>query len=177
MTRLASDDALFDDALQGLRHGDFSRLEPLFVGATDGTEPKIIEWHREGRFAGAPDALAEALSCASFLGHTVVASYLLTHGVDPGAGNATGLDALHWAANRGQSAAVRLLLRHGVSLEGRNRHDTTALGTAIWSAINEPRGGQLSIIEMLIDEGARLDAVSYPTGHQAVDAILRRHLA
>ncbi len=177
MIRLASDDALFDDAVQCMRRGDFSRLEPLFVGATDGTEPQIVAWHRQGRFAAAPDALAEALSCACFLGHTVVAAYLLAQGVDPAAGNATGLDALHWAANRGQSDAVALLLRHGVPLERRNSHATTALGTAIWSAINEPRGEQPSIIEMLIEAGARLDAVGYPTGHQAVDAILRRHLS
>ncbi len=177
MARIANDDALFDDAVQGLRRGDFSRLEPLFVGATDGTDPQVIVWHRHGRFQAAPDALAEALTCASFLGHTVVISYLLSHGVGPTAGDATGLDALHWAANRGQLAAVRLLLRHGAPLERRNRHGTTVLGTAVWSAINEPRGEQLSIIERLIDEGARLDAIRYPTGHQAVDAILRRHLA
>lgn len=177
MARIANDDELFDDAVQGLRRGDFSRLELLFVGATDGTEPHVMVWHRQGRFRNVADALAEALTCASFLGHTVVVSYLLAQGVSATAGRATGLDALHWAANRGQLESVRLLLRHGAPLESRNRHGTTVLGTAVWSAINEPRGEQLSIIEMLIEAGARLDAIEYPTGHQAVDAILRRHLA
>jgi ankyrin repeat protein len=41
-----------------------------------------------------------------------VAEYLLTHGVDPTAGAGTGMDAFHWAANRGNLETVRLLIRH-----------------------------------------------------------------
>lgn len=51
-----------------------------------------------------------------------------------------GLDALHWAANRGQPTVVRLLINAGADLETRSMYGGTALGTAVWSAIHEPRG-------------------------------------
>src|SRR4051812_23708550 len=103
-----ADDALYLDALRGLRSGDFSRLEPLFKG---GKKAQLVQWCEAGLFENEPTALDEALSCASFLGHTEVAEYLLKRGVDPHGGNGTGSNAIHWAANRGQLEAVRLLLR------------------------------------------------------------------
>lgn len=165
-----NDDADFRDALQGLQRGDFSRLEPLFAA-----EPNlIIRWHQEGRFRSEPQAVAEALTCACFLGRTDVAEYLLAQGVDPSAGASTGLDALPWAANRGQLESVRLLLRQKAPVETRSRYGATALGTAVWSAIHEPRPGQLQIIEELLNAGAHANEVEYPTGNEQVDAFLRR---
>ena len=49
----------------------------------------------EGLFRSEPKALAEALTCACFLGRTSVAIYLLTHGIDPSGGAGTGLNAFH----------------------------------------------------------------------------------
>ncbi len=134
-------DIVFRDALQGLDRGDFSRLETLFTAESesDPDSTRIVRWHRERRFEAEPKALAEALTCACFLGRTDVAEYLLTQGVDPAAGSGTGMNALHWAVNRGQLGAVRLLLRWKVQIETRSMYGSTALGTAVWSAINEPR--------------------------------------
>jgi hypothetical protein len=176
-TRAGDEDAVFRDALRGLHRGDFSRLEPLFDGRSGpaGDRPLINKWHEQGRFRDEPKALAEALTCACFLGRTSVADYLLTQGVDPSAGAGTGLDALHWAVNRGQLEAVRLLIRRGAPLETRSMHGGTVLGTAVWSAINEPRPHHVQIIEELLDAGAGLDNVEYPSGHERIDAILRRH--
>ena len=171
----AGDDALFRDALQGLRRGDFSRLETLFEGGVGGTPARIIEWCEEGRFSNEPDALAEALTCGCFLGRTSVADYLLARGVDPSGGAGTGLNALHWAANRGQLGAVRLLLRCKAPLETRSMYGGTVLGTAVWSAINEPRPDHPQIIEELLAAGARVDEADYPTGNVHVDAVLHRH--
>jgi len=177
MSLRSPDDTEFLDALRGLNWGDFSRLEPLFDGkpGPGGARPRIIEWHEEGRFNHEPTALAEALTCACFLGRTEVADYLLTHGVDPSAGAGTGLDALHWAANRGQLDAVRLLIKRRAPLETTSMHGGTVLGTAVWSAINEPRADHVQIIEELLNAGARLDGVGYPTGQDHIDAVLRRH--
>ncbi len=171
------DDPVFRDALRGLRRGDFSRLAPLFdTGAGPaGNGPRIVEWYEEGRFSNEPKVLAEALTCACFLGRTSVADYLLTQGVDPSVGSATGLDALHWAANRGQLETVRLLILRSAPLETRSMYGSTALGTAVWSAINEPRPDHSQIIEELLKAGARLDDLGYPTGHEHIDALLRRH--
>ena len=167
------------DAIAGLRSGDFSRLAPLFGPATDDADDAaavpIIDWCASGAFDAAPDALAEALTCASFLGRTRVIAYLLDRGVDVAAGRATGLDALHWAVNRGQLAAVRLLVERGAPLETRSRYGGTALGTAAWSAVHEPRAGHLAVIALLLEAGAKADAVERPTGNAAVDALLARH--
>ena len=161
--------------MQGLRRGDFSRLEPLFVENADGTPPTIVDWCENGRFANEPEALAEALSCACFNGRTGAADYLLQRGVAPQGGAGTGLNALHWAANRGQLEAVRLLLRHKAPLETRSMYGGTALGTAVWSAIHEPRPPHLQIIEELLQAGARVAEAGYPSGNDQIDALLRRH--
>ena len=149
-----------DEFRGGLMHGDFSRLAPSF-------DRQLIE-----RLDAL--ALAEALTCASFLGRTDIAEWLLARGVDPAGGNGTGLDALHWAVNRGQLEAVRLLLCHNAPLETRNMYGTTVLGTAVWSAINEPRPDHPQIIEELFAAGANADGVELPTGDERIDAHLRR---
>jgi ankyrin repeat protein len=169
----SDDESIFRDALQGLHRGDFSRLEPLFEDQA--SPPHIVEWHQEGRFNDEPKALAEALTCASFLGRTRVAEYLLSQGVDPSGGAGTGLDALHWAANRGQLDAVRLLIRWRAPLETRSMYGGNVLGTAIFAAINESRPDHLQIIEELLKAGASLDDVEYPSGSDPVDAILLKY--
>src|SRR5262245_34821416 len=100
MPATTENDPVFRDAIQGLRRGDFSRLEALFVDEADG-RARIVKWHQEGRFLDEPQALEEALTCACFLGRASVATYLLTQGVDPSGGIGTGLNAIHWAVNRG----------------------------------------------------------------------------
>lgn len=168
---------LFPDAVAGLLAGDFSRLAPLFADDVPDVEQRcvIVVWVKQGLFANEPKALAEALTCACFNGFTSVADTLLQLGVNPEAGNGTGLNALHWAANRGQLEAVRLLLQHQTPLETRSMYGGTALGTAVWAAIHEPRGNQLEIIEALLNAGARVDGAEYPTGNEAIDELLRRH--
>ena len=171
-----TDDATFSDALEGLHRGDFSRLEPLFDERSSRSgKPQIVQWHEQGRLLDQPKALAEALTCASFLGRTRVVEYLLKQGLDPSGGAGTGLDALHWAANRGQLEAVRLLIRARAPLETRSMYGGTALGTAVWSAINEPRHDHLQIIEELLNAGARVDDTEYPTGHRRIDELLERY--
>ncbi len=189
----SNDEALFRDAIQGLHGGGFSGLEPLFdaTPGPGGAQPRIIDWYEQGRFRDEPKALMEALTCACFLGKTGVADYLLTHGVNPSGGAGTGLDAFHWAANRGQLEAVRLLIRWKAPLETRNMHGDTVLGTAVWSALNEPRPDHLQIIEELLKAGARLEDVEHPPAcikgrlkgllHkrriEQIDALLRRYRA
>lgn len=81
------------DALQGLKHGDFSRLEPLLTPdyTPAAKSCRIIEWYEQGAFANEPQALAEAFTCACFLGRTGIAEFLLDSGVNPLAGTGTGL--------------------------------------------------------------------------------------
>ena len=73
------DDPVWRDAVKGLERGDFSRLEPLF----DGDKCRVVDWCENGYFEDEPKSLAEALTCACFLGRTSVAAYLLDEDVDP----------------------------------------------------------------------------------------------
>ena len=57
------------------------------------------------------------------------------------------MNAFHWAANRGQLKTVEMLARHGVPLEIRNSYGGTVLGTAVWSAIHEPKPDHIAIIK------------------------------
>jgi hypothetical protein len=169
-----NEDDLLEDTIRGLHNGDFSRLEPRLT-TTGAAEPDMVRWHREGRFQHDSKAVAEALTCACFLGLNNVAEYLLAQDVDPSAGSGTGMDALHWATNRGQLETVRMLLRRKLPLEARNSHGTTVLGTAIWSAMNEPKPHHLQIIQELLNAGALVSNVRYPSGSEDIDELLGQH--
>ena len=67
-----------------------------------------------------------------------------------------------------------MLLLRKVPVEARSRYGSTVLGTAVWSAVHEPRPNHLQIIEELLDAGARVEEVDYPTGSLPADAVLRR---
>jgi hypothetical protein len=162
------------EAAEGLRRGDFTRLAPLFgdPARPDVATGQMLAWVERGEFDEEPAVLAEALTCACWLGQTGVAARLLDRGVDPAAGTGTGMSALHWAANRGQRAAVVLLLERGAPMEQRSMYDGTALGTAVWAYCHEPRGDQLGVIRALLEAGADPRTVDFPTGRREVDALL-----
>ena len=164
----------FEHAVRSLRRGDFSALAPLFDQHTPSRPCQVVEWYADGRFRDTPDALLEMFTCACFLGRTDVVRVLLADGVDPLGGAATGVNALHWSANRGQLETLKVLLEAGAPLEVRNMYGGTALGMAIWSAVHEPRPAHLEIIDALLEAGARRDAVSYPTGVPPIDLLLAR---
>lgn len=159
--------------LEGLRRGDFSRLEPWFVRQGQ-VAPPILGALDGGCFDGHPDERAEALTCACFLGAVEVAERLLADGVPAAGGMMTGLNALHWATNRGQPATTRLLLRHGAALEVRNMYGGTVLGGTTWSLLHEPRAAHLAIVEELLRAGADVREADYPTGDARLDALLER---
>ena len=54
-------------------------------------------------------------------------------------------------------------------------YDGTALGTAVWAAINEPRPDHFAIIEELLATGARVQDAGYPSGWDDIDVLLRRY--
>lgn len=171
---LFEDDARYAAALRGLQRGDFSLLEPLFTRSAS-EAPAIMRWCRQGRFDRHPEELAEALSCACFLGALETAEFLLGRGVAPTGGDGTGLNAFHWSANRAQLGSVRLLLRHGAPLEVRNAYGGTVLGGAVWAAIHESKPGHLAVIEELLRAGAAISEAEYPTGVPDLDALLARY--
>ena len=155
--------------------GDFSRLAPLFETPSDGSPCPVIKWFNDGLFANEPKAQAEAFTCACFNGCIHVVEYLLAKGVDPNGGINTGLNAFHWAANRGQLKTVEILIRNKSPLETQNAYGGTVLGCTVWSAVQEPKPDHLQIIEALLKAGANVNAAKYPSGDKRVDELLERY--
>src|SRR5688500_8140539 len=162
----------FEQAVAGLLNGDFSRLEPLFISAADETSCPIIDWHKQHLFANHSEALAEAFTCACFNGALPVVQYFLANNLDPSGGARTGLNAFHWAANRGQKNVVELLIRAGAPLETRNHYGGTVLGCAVWSAVHETKPDHLAIIKLLLAAGANPLACDHPSGRLDVDELI-----
>ena len=167
--------ATFQESVRGFLAGDFSRLAPLFDNHSDASPCLIVQWYEAGLFSREPKALEEAFTCACFNGSITVVEYLLARGVDPNGGMNTGLNAFHWAANRGQLPVVEALIRHKARLETRNAYGGTVLGCVVWSAIHEPKPAHIRIIEVLLEAGARVREADFPTGHDGVDLVLRRY--
>lgn len=91
-------------------------------------------------------------------GRDNVVDFLLQRGVDLRVQSNTGLTGLHWAVVGGQLTTIKLLLEQGAPLEARNIYGGTALGQALWSAINGDSGIDYSeIINTLIDAGAKIE--------------------
>lgn len=158
----------FGELVEGLKNGDFTRLDPQFGGS-----PSPVEsWLNEGAFADHPEARAEALTCACFNGRTEVAKRFLDTGADPAGGIGTGMNALHWSANRGQMEAVHLLIGYGSPLEAVNHYGGTVLGCAVWSLFNETKPNHLEIIKVLVEAGADVTQVKFPTGNAELDRVL-----
>jgi len=174
-TMKGQSDISFQEAVRGLMAGDFSRLAPLFDTPSDGSPCWVIKWYEGGLFASEPKALAEAFTCACFNGCTHVVEYLLARGADPSGGINTGLNAFHWAANRGQLKTVEILIQNKAPLETLNMYGGTVLGGTVWSAIHEPGPDRIRIIEALLNAGANVSAADYPSGDEQVDEVLRRH--
>lgn len=166
--------AEFHDIVLGLLAGDFTRLDPLFDTGSGNRVCPIIRWYEAGCFGAEPQAWAEAFTCACFNGRVEVVQYFLERGIDPSGGIGTGLNAVHWAANRGQVEVVKLLIQHKAPLETRNSYGGTVLGAAVWAAIHEPRGDLAGVVEALLEAGADVKEAEYPSGNDRIDELLRR---
>jgi ankyrin repeat protein len=118
-------------------------------------------------------------------GRNEVVDFLLQNGVDLSTQANTGLTGLHWAVVGGQLAAIRLLLERGALLEAKNVYGGTALGQALWSAVNGDQGiDYAEIINTLIAAGAKIEPGSLgwlarqpgsASTKSRIEALLRHH--
>jgi hypothetical protein len=115
-------------------------------------------------------------------GRAEVADFLLEMGVDKDAYRQHKLTGLHWAVASGDLDTVKAVLKHQPPLEARNVWGGTPLGGAIWAATecdpNDPvwpKTDWVPIIEVLLQAGADVGAVEYPTGRSPIDEVLRRY--
>ena len=113
-------------------------------------------------------------------GRDSVVDLLLQKGVDLLAQANTGQTGLHWAVIGGQVETIRLLLARGASLEALNSYDGTALGQALWSAINgDLHTDYVRTIETLLDAGARVEdgSLAWFAEQEGPRASLKAHVA
>lgn len=118
-------------------------------------------------------------------GRNPVVEFLLQKGVGLGAQANTGLTGLHWAVVGGQLATIKLLLERGAPLEAKNVYGGTALGQALWSALNgDPEIDYVPVIDTLISAGAKIEPGSLAwlaqqrgalSAKVQIEALLRRH--
>ena len=91
-----------------------------------------------------------------------------------------GATPLHWAAFHGNPDMLEGVLRHNPPINAQDRQfQGTPMGWLIHGAVNPWRGistgrhGECA--RLLLDAGAQVDEASLPTGHDAVDHVLREH--
>jgi hypothetical protein len=160
---------LFRDAVHHLDAGNYSLLEELLAQHRVSLMDLLVS-------AGEPKVpMEQAFTWACMLGRTSDSAFLLDKGVDPLAGDNTGLNGFHYAVWHGHLDAVKVLIDRRVPLEVTNMYGGTVLGCATDGAKNHPQVDHPAIIEALLNAGARVEGADYPTGNERVDEVLRRH--
>jgi len=86
---------------------------------------------------------------------------------------------LHWAAFHGNADMVAEVLRYNPPIDAQDRQfEGTAMGWLIHGALNPwgfSTGRHGECARLLLGAGARIDEASLPTGHDAIDQVLREH--
>jgi ankyrin repeat protein len=91
-----------------------------------------------------------------------------------------GATPLHWAAFHGNAEMVEDVLRYNPPVDAQEgQFHGTAMGWLIHGALNPwafSTGRHHECAHLLLGAGAQVDEASLPTGHDAVDPVLRQHL-
>jgi ankyrin repeat protein len=86
---------------------------------------------------------------------------------------------LHWAAFHGNPEMLADVLKHDPPINAQDRQFRgTPMGWLIHGALNPwglSAGRHGECARLLLDAGAQVDEASLPTGHDAIDAVLRAH--
>ncbi len=117
-------------------------------------------------------------------GRAEVGDFLLNAGVDSNTYRQHKLTGLHWAAMSRDVETVTAVLKHNPPHEARSVWGGTLLASAVWAATGadaddpaRPNGDWTAVIQALLEAGADISAVEYPTGKPGIDKILRRYRA
>ncbi len=126
----------------------------------------------------APSNATRLVADAARNNKTAAVEAMLDRGFPVTATSQHGAMPLHWAAWHGNPDMVRAVLRHHPPLDARDRdHDGTAMGWLIHGAIGGWKGistGQHDqCAPLLLEAGLTVDEAELPTGHDALDRVLR----
>jgi ankyrin repeat protein len=170
--------ARVDNVLAAAALGRVDLVTSMLV-AGGGVSPSLVSlyWLRLSSNPGTHAERAFVWACR--YGRTAVVELLLKRGINAASADADRMTGLHWAAANGQLEAVRLLTKHDAPLEARNRWGGTVLASTLYFALQPPANpaDYAAAIKLLLEAGADVGAVTYPTGNKLIDEMLRRHSA
>jgi ankyrin repeat protein len=156
-----------DRLLDALWCGDDARVAAILAA-----DPRLISHASEKVLHQVADAARnnnlDAVRGMLRLGFPVTA--LSQHGAMP----------LHWAAFHGNADMVKDVLRYNPPIDAQDRQfHGTVMGWLIHGGLNPwgfSTGRHSDCAHLLLEAGAQVDEASLPTGHDAIDRVLRKHL-
>ncbi len=155
-----------DRLLDALWCGDDARAD-----ATLAADPQLV--------ARAPEKALRQVADAARNNNLDAVRAMLRRGFPVTALSQHGGLPLHWAAFHGNADMVEDVLRYNPPIDAQDcQFHGTAMGWLVHGALNPwgfSTGRHGDCAHLLLDAGARVDAASLPTGHDAIDRVLRKH--
>jgi ankyrin repeat protein len=156
-----------DRLLDALWCGDDAR-----AGAVLAVDPHLLD--------RAPDKVLRQVADAARNNNFAAVRAMLRIGFPVTALSQHGATPLHWAAFHGNPDMLADVLRHDPPIEAQDRQfQGTPMGWLIHGAVNPwhgiATGRHGECARLLLDAGARVNEASLPTGHDALDQVLRAH--
>jgi ankyrin repeat protein len=159
------------------RAGPLDRLlDALWNGDTAAADAILAS--SSGLVEQAPVNATRLVADAARNNRTAAVEAMLVRGFPVTATSQHGAMPLHWAAWHGNPDMVRAVLSHNPPLEAGDRdHDGTAMGWLIHGAIGGWKGiatdRHAECAPLLLAAGLTVDEAALPTGHDALDRVLR----
>jgi hypothetical protein len=155
-----------DRVLDALWNGEVAAADAVLA-----TSPALI--------AQAPPGALRLVADAARNNRTAAIGAMLARGFPTTARSQHGAMALHWAAFHGNPEMLRSVLACNPPLDARDRQfDGTAMGWTIhgasgqWKGISTGRHDECAAL--LLEAGLTVNEAALPTGHDALDRVLRK---
>lgn len=130
--------------------------------------------------ARAPDSALRQVADAARNNNAAAVRAMLRRGFPVTALSQHGATPLHWAAFHGNREMLEDILRYDPPISAQDRQfKGSPLGWLIHGALNPwgiSTGRHGECARLLLDAGSQVDDASLPTGHDAIDEVLREHL-
>ena len=156
-----------DRLLDALWCGDEARADTVLAA-----DPQLV--------ARAPDKALRQVAHAARNNNLPAVRAMLGRGFPVTAQSQHGATPLHWAAFHGNADMMLDVLRYDPPIEAQDHQfHGTAMGWLIHGALNPwgfSTGRHGECARLLLGAGARIDKASLPTGHDAIDRVLREHV-
>ena len=155
-----------DRLLDALWRGDETGADAVLAA-----DPQLV--------ARAPEKALRQAAHAARNNNLAAVKAMLRRGFPVVARSQHGGTALHWSAFHGNAEMMENVLQYNPPIDAQDRqfHDT-AMGWLIHGALNPwgfSTGQHGECAQLLLGAGARANAASLPTGHDAIDRVLREH--